>query len=246
MAGLGAWSFLMATAHGAGLMLVPALMPLCLVGRFRRHDAGGAIAADRGGGSRGAHGGDAVRHAPRRARRLRLVRLAFLRRGWINVDRIWMGALIVTGLILIVSAVACPSGDAKSLPFRRKGRQRCGKHLFSETHPMARALVLERQHEARPARHRPAVRRRAGRGEDQDPHRRRLRHPTCITTRMARSARSWSTSRWCSATRPPARSSRSGQASRSLKPGDRVCMEPGIPDPQFARLPLGLTMSTRR
>jgi multisubunit Na+/H+ antiporter MnhC subunit len=26
--GLGIWSFLMATAHGAGLMLIPALMPL--------------------------------------------------------------------------------------------------------------------------------------------------------------------------------------------------------------------------
>ncbi|OAK66441.1 hypothetical protein A3K87_08320 [Variovorax paradoxus] len=29
-AGIALWSFLMATAHGAGLMLVPALMPLCL------------------------------------------------------------------------------------------------------------------------------------------------------------------------------------------------------------------------
>jgi hypothetical protein len=29
-AGIAAWSFLMATAHGAGLMLVPALVPLCL------------------------------------------------------------------------------------------------------------------------------------------------------------------------------------------------------------------------
>jgi hypothetical protein len=28
--------------------------------------------------------------------------LAFLRRGWINVDLIWTGALIVTGLILIL------------------------------------------------------------------------------------------------------------------------------------------------
>ena len=28
--GLGVWSFLMATAHGAGLMLWPVLMPLCL------------------------------------------------------------------------------------------------------------------------------------------------------------------------------------------------------------------------
>ncbi len=31
-AGIALWSFLMATAHGAGLMLVPALMPLCLNG----------------------------------------------------------------------------------------------------------------------------------------------------------------------------------------------------------------------
>src|SRR5262249_50407615 len=30
MLGLGAWSFVMATAHGAGLMLVPVVMPLCL------------------------------------------------------------------------------------------------------------------------------------------------------------------------------------------------------------------------
>ena len=32
-AGLALWSFLMATAHGAGLMLVPALMPLCAAAR---------------------------------------------------------------------------------------------------------------------------------------------------------------------------------------------------------------------
>ena len=30
--GIALWSFLMATAHGAGLMLVPALVPLCLAG----------------------------------------------------------------------------------------------------------------------------------------------------------------------------------------------------------------------
>jgi len=29
-AGIALWAFLMATAHGAGLMLLPALMPLCL------------------------------------------------------------------------------------------------------------------------------------------------------------------------------------------------------------------------
>lgn len=31
-AGLALWSFMMATAHGAGLMLVPALIPLCVGG----------------------------------------------------------------------------------------------------------------------------------------------------------------------------------------------------------------------
>lgn len=31
-AGLALWSFIMSTAHGAGLMLVPALVPLCLAG----------------------------------------------------------------------------------------------------------------------------------------------------------------------------------------------------------------------
>jgi hypothetical protein len=31
-AGIALWSFLMATAHGAGMMLVPALVPLCRTG----------------------------------------------------------------------------------------------------------------------------------------------------------------------------------------------------------------------
>ena len=35
-AGIALWSFLMATAHGSGLMLVPALVPLCLAGNPAR------------------------------------------------------------------------------------------------------------------------------------------------------------------------------------------------------------------
>ena len=35
-AGIALWSFLMATAHGAGLMLVPVLVPLCLAGNPAR------------------------------------------------------------------------------------------------------------------------------------------------------------------------------------------------------------------
>ncbi|PNG46397.1 MULTISPECIES: hypothetical protein [unclassified Variovorax] len=35
-AGLALWSFMMSTAHGAGLMLVPALVPLCFAGASAR------------------------------------------------------------------------------------------------------------------------------------------------------------------------------------------------------------------
>jgi hypothetical protein len=42
--GIALWSFLMATAHGAGLMLVPALVPLCLSdGPAREITASGSI-----------------------------------------------------------------------------------------------------------------------------------------------------------------------------------------------------------
>jgi hypothetical protein len=40
MAGLGLWSFLMATAHGAGLMLVPGLLPITADGSPPGHMAG--------------------------------------------------------------------------------------------------------------------------------------------------------------------------------------------------------------
>ena len=102
MAGLAAWSFLMATAHGAGLMLVPVLIPLCLSGA-----PGAALTAS---------GSLPVALAAIGTHTLAMLLvtlcvavavyrwfgLAFLRRGWINVDLIWTGALIVTGLILIL------------------------------------------------------------------------------------------------------------------------------------------------
>ena len=43
-AGLALWSFMMATAHGAGLMLVPALIPLCMgEGAIREITASGSL-----------------------------------------------------------------------------------------------------------------------------------------------------------------------------------------------------------
>jgi hypothetical protein len=107
MAGLGLWSFLMASAHGAGLMLVPVLLPLGVSGTPAGHHAGHLSA----GGSLpvvlaavGVHtlamlavtGAIAVVV-------YEWVGLAFLRSGWINLDLLWTVALIATGLILLIS-----------------------------------------------------------------------------------------------------------------------------------------------
>lgn len=47
LAGLAAWSFVMATAHGAGMMLIPVLMPLAQGGRARSSHACDTFAPDR-------------------------------------------------------------------------------------------------------------------------------------------------------------------------------------------------------
>lgn len=102
MAGLGVWSFLMATAHGAGLMLVPVLMPLCL----SASPAGELTAA---GSLPVALAAVAMHMAAMLAVTLAIaiivyewLGLSLLRRGWINFDIIWIAALAITGIILIV------------------------------------------------------------------------------------------------------------------------------------------------
>jgi hypothetical protein len=102
MLGLGAWSFLMASAHGAGLMLVPVLIPLCLA-----HSPAQELSAA---------GSLPIALAAVGVHTLAMLAItgiialvvyhwlgvAFLRRGWINLDLIWTIALIATGLILLV------------------------------------------------------------------------------------------------------------------------------------------------
>ena len=104
MAGLAAWSFLMASAHGAGLMLMPVLLPL-------------APAT----GAHGHHGGMVFDSLPMTLAAIGVhtlamlattgviavlvyewVGLAFLRRGWINFDLLWIGALVIAGFLLIL------------------------------------------------------------------------------------------------------------------------------------------------
>lgn len=104
MAGLGLWSFLMASAHGAGLMLVPILVPLGSLGHAHGHLAPAASLA--------------VSLAAVGVHTLAMlvttgviaivvyewVGLAFLRRGWVNLDRLWTASLVATGSILILLA----------------------------------------------------------------------------------------------------------------------------------------------
>ena len=100
LAGLALWSFLMTTAHGAGLMLVPALVPLCAdmptIGRDVLLVSLTAVAV----------------HALTTLAVTGLIALvvhewlglALLRRSWINFDLLWTGALLTTGLVLIFTA----------------------------------------------------------------------------------------------------------------------------------------------
>lgn len=104
MAGLAFWSFLMASAHGAGLMLVPVLLSLHPIGAPGGHPTASAslpvsLAAI------GVHTLAMLTVTGLIAVLVyEWVGLDFLRRGWINLDRLWTVALVVTGVILLVTA----------------------------------------------------------------------------------------------------------------------------------------------
>jgi hypothetical protein len=96
--GLAVWSFLAATAHGAGLMLWPALMPLCF-------PDGGAT----GGPLVPALAGVAVHTAAMLAVTALMATLVYewlglagLRGAWFNVDALWVSALAATGAWLLL------------------------------------------------------------------------------------------------------------------------------------------------
>jgi hypothetical protein len=97
LGGLFLWSFAMATSHGAGLMLVPALIPLC------------SGMPTLGEGSLRLSLAAVGLHTVAMLAVTGLIAVivydwlgvAFLRTGWINFDRIWSGALVLTGIALI-------------------------------------------------------------------------------------------------------------------------------------------------
>jgi len=92
------WSFLMASAHGAGLMV----LPVALAGPHAHHHAA----------TQGAAGGvwatliHTLGYFTVTAAVALLVYqkfgLAMLRRSWVNLDLIWAVALIVTGFVALM------------------------------------------------------------------------------------------------------------------------------------------------
>src|SRR5215471_5794475 len=101
-AGLLLWSFVMAGAHGAGLMVVPALIPLCV--GSSAGDASIPLAAP------------VIAVAVHTAAMLAVTAIIallvyewlgidFLRRGWINLDCLWTGALLFTGFTLLIAGI---------------------------------------------------------------------------------------------------------------------------------------------
>jgi len=99
--GLAAWSFLMASAHGAGIMLWPALMPLCVQGGAAAAAPGPAAAAIAAVALHTAAMAAAAAVAAGIV--YEWVGVAVLRHAWLNVDLIWTLALAVTGLLLLVT-----------------------------------------------------------------------------------------------------------------------------------------------
>jgi hypothetical protein len=101
---LAMWSFLMASAHGAGLMLMPVLIHLD-PSKVPAH-AGHAMAM--GGAMPSSAFAAVVVHTGAMLAVMALVALvvyetvgvAVLRKIWINLDLIWGGALIAAGIIM--------------------------------------------------------------------------------------------------------------------------------------------------
>jgi hypothetical protein len=99
--GLAAWSFLMAAAHGAGLMLVPVVGPICITSApsepISSTDALSVAAA-----AVGVHTlAMLATIATISIVVYRWVGVAFLRRGWVNLDLVWCAALLSCGAWLL-------------------------------------------------------------------------------------------------------------------------------------------------
>lgn len=100
---LTVWSFLMATAHGAGLMLLPVLFSLP-AGEHSQHMHAGAALPQPWLIAVAVHTlAYLVTAAAIGLVVYRYVGLAFLRRAWLNLDVLWGLALIIAGALTLIN-----------------------------------------------------------------------------------------------------------------------------------------------
>ena len=105
---LTVWSFLMASAHGAGFMVVPFVMSappmLAAAGHEHMHHmAAAANGAAAGGMAVAVHTLSYLIVMTVAAWLVyRKLGLSLLRRAWLNVDWVWAGALVLTGLVVLL------------------------------------------------------------------------------------------------------------------------------------------------
>ena len=112
---LGVWSFAVALAHGAGLMLVPIYLGLCRpAGLDRGDDAAGAlIGADLGIAVQVAvvHSVSVIAAGGTMAWLVyRHLGLAFVARSWFNLDAAWAISLVLVGAVSLALCFASHAG----------------------------------------------------------------------------------------------------------------------------------------
>jgi hypothetical protein len=102
---LTVWSFLMASAHGAGLMVLPFVMPTAATVAAVDHVHAYHVAPV----ASGAAAAVAVHTASYFAVMLlaawvvyRKLGLSLLRQAWFNLDWLWAGALVVAGVVVLM------------------------------------------------------------------------------------------------------------------------------------------------
>jgi hypothetical protein len=103
---LGMWSFLMSTAHGAGLMVAPVILGLRASQSGGHNDmamlAGGSLDITAVGLA--VHVGAMILVMGAIAYFVYArVGLQILRRAWLNTDQVWAGAFVVAGLVTLTS-----------------------------------------------------------------------------------------------------------------------------------------------
>ena len=105
MGGLTVWSFLMATAHGAGLMVVPVFMGMSMsgAGEHAHHMSAAGAGAGAAFIATGLHAaGYLAVTAFIAVLVFEKLGVGILRRAWINLDVIWAAALMATGTLTLL------------------------------------------------------------------------------------------------------------------------------------------------